>query len=398
MTKRQVAGPSRRLFNQLGLGAALVATSGGRGFAQAPDIVIGAASPLTGVFAFAGVEGFDGSRDYFDWINRQGGVGGRKIKFIAEDSGYRVDNAVAIFTRLTSQNSIPVFIGDSTGFQKAINPELNRRASTVMAGASFATEIDDPEKFPNQWIPGPNYSDQLRVLLRYIQGQKRGASVVLVNSDTEFGRDPLAVAEEEARRLGLNVVEKIITQPGSVDISADVLKIRRRNPDYVIFHGYVLQPIPEFMAQARQAGMTSKFMGTFYSTDTVLMGRAGAAADGYLGVSCYNFDPGAPGAQMDLVRQFNGSRIRTNAYFQGWMNAMIAVETLKRTIAANQEFNAANLMKAARSIQSYDTGGIVGVPVSLTRNSLPVGRIYEFKAAEKRLVAASDWMTISPTG
>ncbi|MBC8832000.1 amino acid ABC transporter substrate-binding protein, partial [Escherichia coli] len=70
--------------------------------------------------------------------------------------------------------------------------------------------------------------------------------------------------------------EKIITQPGSVDVSADVLKIRRRNPDYVIFHGYVLQPIPEFMAQARQAGMTSKFMGTFYSTDTVLMGRAGA--------------------------------------------------------------------------------------------------------------------------
>ncbi|MGL4285960.1 MAG: ABC transporter substrate-binding protein [Phreatobacter sp.] len=397
MTSTRSTKPSRRMFNQLGLGAALVATSAGRGFAQAPDIVIGAASPLTGVFAFAGVEGFEGARDHFDWVNRQGGVAGRKIKYLAEDSGYRVDNAVAIFTKLTSQNTIPIFFGDSTGFQKAINPELNRRGTTVMAGASFATEIDDPAGFPNQWIPGPNYSDQLRVLLRYIQSQKRGASVVLVNSDTEFGRDPIAAAEQEATRLGLNIVEKIITQPGSVDVSADVLKIRRRNPDYVIFHGYVLQPIPEFMAQARQAGMTSKFMGTFYSTDTVLMGRAGAVADGYLGVSCYNFDPNAPGSQMALVREFNGTRVRTNAYFQGWTNAMIAIETLKRTIAANQEFNAVNLMKAARSIQGFDTGGVVGVPVSVTRNSLPVGRIYEFKAAEKRLVAASDWMTIAPT-
>jgi branched-chain amino acid transport system substrate-binding protein len=388
----------RRTFGKLGLGAALVSTTSGRAFAQAPDIVIGAASPLTGVFAFAGVEGFEGARDHFDWVNRQGGVAGRKIRYIAEDSGYRVDNAVAIFTKLTSQHQIPIFFGDSTGFQKAINPELNRRSTTVMAGASFATEIDDATTFPNQWIPGPNYSDQAKVLLRYIAQQKRGASVVLVNSDTEFGRDPIAASEAEAKRLGLNIVEKILTAPGSVDVSGDVLKIRRRNPDYVIFHGYVLQPIPEFMAQARQAGMTSKFMGTFYSTDTVLMNRAGAAADGYLGVSCYNFEANAQGAHMAQIREINKERVRTNAYFQGWTNAGIAIESLKRTLAANQELNAANLMKAARSIQNFDTGGVIGVPTSIVKNAIPVGRIWEFKAAEKRLVAASDWMTITAAG
>lgn len=393
-----MANLNRRTFGKLGLGAALVSTASGRGFAQAPDIVIGAASPLTGVFAFAGVEGFEGARDHFDWCNRQGGVAGRKIRYIAEDSGYKVDQAVAIFTKLTSQHQIPIFFGDSTGFQKAINPELNRRTTTVMAGASFATEIDDPATFTNQWIPGPNYSDQAKVLLRYIADKKRGASVVLVNSDTEFGRDPIAATEAEAKRLGLNIVEKILTAPGSVDVSGDVLKIRRRNPDYVIFHGYVLQPIPEFMAQARQAGMTSKFMGTFYSTDTVLMNRAGAAADGYLGVSCYNFDQNAQGAHMAQIREINKDKVRSNGYFQGWTNAAIAIETLKRTLAANQELNAANLMKAARSIQNFDTGGVIGVPASIVKNSIPVGRIWEFKAADKRLVAASDWMTITAAG
>ncbi|MGL4285961.1 MAG: ABC transporter substrate-binding protein [Phreatobacter sp.] len=388
----------RRNFTRLGLGAALVATSGGRGFAQDPDIVIGSATALTGVFAFAGIESFEGSRDHFDWVNKQGGIAGRRIRFLTEDSAYRVDQAVAIFTRMTSQHRMPVFLGDSTGFQKAINPELNRRGTTVMAGNSFATEVDDPAGFPNQWMPGPNYTDQMKVLLRYIQGQKRNATIVLVHSDTEFGRDPIAATEREAGRLGLTVVEKIATQPGSVDVSGDVLKIRRRNPDYVIFHGYALQPIPEFMAQARQAGMTSRFMGTIFSTDATLMNRAGAVADGYLGVSCYEFDTSGAGAQLAAIREVNPARTRINAYFQGWTNALIAAETLRRTLAANRELSAANLMTAARSIQNFDTGGLIGVPASIARNSIPVGRIYEFKAAEKRLVPASDWIAIGAAG
>ena len=44
---------SRRAFHQLGLGAALVSTASGRAFAQAPELVIGAANPMSGVFAFA---------------------------------------------------------------------------------------------------------------------------------------------------------------------------------------------------------------------------------------------------------------------------------------------------------------------------------------------------------
>ena len=84
-------------------------------FAQAPELVIGAANPMSGVFAFAGVEGFEGGRDHFEFVNKNGGVAGRRIRYVNEDSGYRVDNAVAIFTRITSQHQTPVFFGDSTG-------------------------------------------------------------------------------------------------------------------------------------------------------------------------------------------------------------------------------------------------------------------------------------------
>ncbi|WP_239510382.1 hypothetical protein, partial [Klebsiella pneumoniae] len=76
------------------------------------------------------------------------------------------------------------------------------------------------------------------------------------------------------------------------------------------------------------------------------------------------------GAQLAAIREVNPARTRINAYFQGWTNALIAAETLRRTLAANQELSAADLMTAARSIQNFDTGGLIGVPASLTRNSI----------------------------
>ncbi|NBY04126.1 MAG: amino acid ABC transporter substrate-binding protein, partial [Betaproteobacteria bacterium] len=72
--------------------------------------------------------------------------------------------------------------------------------------------------------------------------------------------------------------------PGSVDVSAEVAKLRRARPDYVIFHGYVLAPIPEFIRQMREAGMTgTQFMGTIWSMDKSTAEAMGPVGDGWMG-------------------------------------------------------------------------------------------------------------------
>src|SRR3546814_6692373 len=105
------------------------------------------------------------------------------------------------------------------------------------------------------------------ILLRYIAKEKPGAKVAFVYSDTEFGRDPIDESREVAKGLGLEVAAEIMTAPGSVDVSTEVLKLRRANPDYTIFHGYVLAPIPEFVGQGRQMGLKTRYMGTFWTMD-----------------------------------------------------------------------------------------------------------------------------------
>ncbi|MCC6756019.1 MAG: ABC transporter substrate-binding protein [Solirubrobacterales bacterium] len=362
----------------------------------ADDIVIGASIPMTGVFAFAGVGINNALQDYVKIVNDSGGISGRKLKYVAEDTAYAVDKSIAAFNRITASNKVNLYYGDSTGFAKTINPELTRRGDILMAGTSFATELNDPKNFPYQFIPGPDYSQMIGILLEYIAKTTPGAKIALVNSDTEFGRDPIAPTEKRAAELGLKIVEKIVTPPTSVDVSTEVLKLRRANPDYTIFHGYVLAPLPEFMAQMKQLGLKSRFMGTFWSMDNAIWANSAAVADGYMGVMPYRyyFDTEGKSPMMEKIRQLR-PEYQTIYYTQGFLTAMLLTEAAKRTLDAKKELTAANMKAALNSIKDFDTGGIFGVPISISANSVPVGRVYQYDGANKTMKPVSDWIKIA---
>ncbi len=390
---------TRRQALVAGLGAGAMMTGIRPGFAQAGDIVIGGSIPLTGVFAFAGVGINDGITDYVKIANESGGIGGRRVRYVAEDTSYKVDQSVAVFNKITGSNPVNFYYGDSTGFSKTINPELNRKNTILMAGASFATELNDPKNFPNQFMAGPDYSDMINVLLVYIAKTQPGARIALVNSDTEFGRDPIPTTEKLAAKYGLNIVEKIATPPTSVDVSTEVLKLRRANPDYTIFHGYVLAPIPEFMSQARQLGLKTKFMGTFWSMDNSLWAKVGDPADGFMGVMQYRyyFDDAPNAPMLTKIRQMR-PEYQSTAYMQGFLTAMLFCESAKRTLAAGKEMTGPNMKAALNSIKDFDTGGIIGAPISMPGNTIPIGRVYRFNAAKKIMVGDGDWIRVSRDG
>jgi branched-chain amino acid transport system substrate-binding protein len=365
----------------------------------ANEIVIGGSIPLTGVFAFAGVGLNDGLSDYVRFVNEQGGVAGRRVRYVFEDTAYRVDQSVAAFNRLTSANRINFYYGDSTGFAKAINPELRRRDDILMCGASFATEINDPQNYPQQFMAGPDYSEMAGVLLEFIQRTQPGARVALVHSDTEFGRDPIQPTEQMAGRLGLRIVEKIVTPPGSVDVSTEVLKLRRANPDYTIMHGYVLAPLPEFIQQARQMNLRTRFMGTFWSMDNAGWARIGQPADGMMGVNPYryHYEEAADAPMVARIRRVK-PEYQPLAYMKGWLTGMLFCEIARRTIEAGQPMSGTAMKAALNSIRDFDTGGIIGAPVSIQGNTIPVGRVYRFDAAQRRMVPEGGWIRMSRSG
>ena len=380
----------RRRSLLLAAGASLVAPLAAHAQATSEEIVIGGSIPMTGVFSFAGIGINAGISDYVKIVNDAGGVKGRKIKYVPEDTGYKVDVSVATFKKITSQNKVNLYYGDSTGFSKTINPELERNGNIMMAGASFATELNDPVKYPNQFLVGPDYTEMFGILLNHIAKEKPGAKVAFVYSDSEFGRDPIDSSEALAKKLGLTVAIKIMTQAGSVDVSGEVIKLRRAAPDYTIFHGYILAPIPEFITQGKQQGMTTKWMGTFWTMDSSTVMKMGEAGDGFMGVMPYRYyyDTSAKAPMLDKIRQMR-PEYQSTAYIQGFLAAMLFVESAKRTLDAKKELTGKNLKAALNSIKDFDTGGLIGVPITI-----PVGRVYKADMKTQKMVPASDWISL----
>ncbi|MEG2469456.1 MAG: ABC transporter substrate-binding protein [Comamonas sp.] len=397
MKKTQISQPRRKLLMAAAAaGASALTASPLSVLAQSSEeIVIGGSIPMTGVFAFAGVGINAGITDFVKMTNDAGGVEGRKLKYVPEDTGYKVDVSVATFKKITSQNKVNLYYGDSTGFSKTINPELARNGNIMMAGASFASELNDPQKYPNQFLVGPDYTEMFGILLRHIAKEKPGAKVAFVYSDSEFGRDPIEKSEAAAKSLGLSVPIKIMTPAGSVDVSTEVIKLRRAAPDYTIFHGYILAPIPEFVTQGKQMGMTTKWMGTFWTMDSSTVMQMGENAEGFMGVMPFRYYYDTEKAPMlEKIRAMR-PEYQSTAYIQGFLAAMLFTESARRCLKAGKPLTGPNLKAALNSLENFDTGGLIGVPISIKGNSIPVGRVYRADYKAKKMVAASDWISLS---
>jgi branched-chain amino acid transport system substrate-binding protein len=397
------SNPARRRVLGAGLGVAGLAAGlpSMPAIAQTGEIVFGAAPPITGVFAFAGLALHQGLGDYCEWRNTKGGIAGRKIKYIGEDSGYKMDQAMSVFKKIMGAHKPPVFYGDSTAWAKAAAAEISQMGSVLTCSPSFASDLADPKNVPYYFMPGPTYTAMCGMLLEYISRTSRGATkpaVALVYSDTEFGRDPIAATKLKAQALGISIVQEIVTKPGSVDVSAEVAKLRRAKPDYVIFHGYVLAPIPEFIKQMREAGMNITPMGTIWSMDKTTVDAMGAAGEGWMGVLPYRYSYDTKDAPtMQLIKAYTAKarpqmQYVPTFYTNGWLVGMIFSEVIERCLKAGKGLTGPNMKAALESINDWDTGGVTGLLVSLKGHQIASGRIYMYDAKSKLLEPASGWI------
>ena len=365
----------------------------------ADDVVtVGACQPITGRFAFAGIAINAGLQDYLNLANEKGLVPGKKFNYVYEDSGYDTEKAVACFKQIMAKHSPVIMYGESTGLGKAIAPELNSRYKVLYASASFSSELADPKTHPFSFISGPTYSDMFGVLLEYIARNKGAArpKVAFFYSDTEFGKDPIPYARKRAAELGIDVVNEIVTKAGAVDVTSEVLQLKKTNPDYVIFQGYILSPIIEVIRATKDFGLKTRFMGTFWSMDKGIIEKLGQDADGYMGVMpyAYFYEESAPG--IAAMRAYNQKahpevKYQPNSYIQGWFTGMVYVEAVRRVVAAGKPVTGENLAAVLDTIKDWDTGGVTG-KVTFVNHKAGVGRIYKANAAKGVFEPASDWI------
>lgn len=370
------------------------------GTALAADTIkIGAGQPITGRFAFAGKHIHAGLMDSLAYTNEQGGINGKQIEYIFEDTGYDLKRAIASFKKMMAQHKPVMMYGESTGVGKAMAPEINSRYKVVYGSTSFSAELADRSKNPYMVVSGPTYAQQFGILLKYIAAnpKKKGEKpkVAFFYSDTEFGRDPIPFAREMAKKLGIEVVAEEITPVGSVDVTSQVLDLKRKKPDYCIFQGYVVPPIPAVIRGARDFGLDTTFMGTFWAMSKMLLGALKEDAEGYMGVMPYAYWYHTDVPMIKAMRAFGAKhhpdvKYRPNSYMQGWFTGMIFSKLLKMADDKKLPLTGENLAKMIPLIKDWDTGGLTGKVTIKDTNAAAVGKVY--KAQGGKFVAASDWI------
>ena len=384
----------------MGLVAVCVLLAAGAASAADDEIKIGACQPITGRFAFAGVSINAGLQDYINYANEMKLVKGKKLVYIYEDTGYDTDKAVATFKKIMAKDNPVIMYGESTGQGKAIAPELNSRYKVLYGSTSFSSELADPKNHPYSFVSGPTYSDMFGILLEYISREAKGKArpkVAFFYSDTEFGKDPIPYARKRAKELGIDVAAEVVTKVGAVDVTTEVLALKKAQPDYCIFQGYVLAPIPEVIRAAKDFGLKTTFMGVFWSVDKSIIDKLGADAEGYMGVNPYAYYyENAPG--IAAMRKYNervhpNEKYRPNSYIQGWFTGMVYVEAINKVLAAKKPVTGDNLKDALPMIRNWDTGGISG-KVTFVGNKAAVGRVYRANVKKGIFEPVSDWIYV----
>jgi branched-chain amino acid transport system substrate-binding protein len=367
------------------------------------EIVVAYALPITGAFASVSQQEVEALQDYQSWVDGQGGIRGRKVRFVIDDTGNRVDQALAVFKKMLASDRPAVLHGDSTASIRAFGNENNERYKTFMTGNSFASELADPKKHPYYFMMGPTYSDGAGILLQYIKDSHKAGKprVAILHSDSEFGRDPVDFIKKRAGELGIDVVQTITMKFRDVDVAQEVIKLRQAKPDYTIIHGFGGAPVfLEVMKLAREYKVPTKFMGTFYEGSRGLLKRIGEVGEGYTVVSNWAWNTSTePGAMLKVIDGIKRKKDPSYDgypdifYLLGWTAAMLQHKAIEVVLDAKKPLTGDNLRQAVTELKNWDTGGVIGLPVTFRNNAIPVGRIIRFDA-KATPIPVSDWMQL----
>jgi branched-chain amino acid transport system substrate-binding protein len=394
----------RKLVQGASAAAALGPFAIGRSQGQAHkgDVVIAASQPMTGVFSFAGVAMNQGLTDFCAWKNSKGGVMGRKLKYVSEDSGFKLDQGVAIFKKLMAAEKPSFFYGDSTQWVKAITQDAVAAGTIMTSSTSLASVVADPASVPHHIVPGPTYPRLHEILMEYIgRTYTSGAKpkIGYVYSDTEFGRDGIPGGKARAEKLGLPIVAEIVTKQAGIDVAPEVAKLRRAVPDIVIFQGYINAPMPEFVRQMAEAGLRPRIMGTAWGLDKPAYDAMAALGVNLTGAAMYRYGHETDSDMINNMREYlakNRPEIKhlSPFYISTWTSGMIFADIAEACIKANKPLTLANMKAALESMKQWDSGGIFGALVDLSSHQIPTARMYAFDPAKKSMEPASGWIKV----
>jgi branched-chain amino acid transport system substrate-binding protein len=310
---------------------------------------------------------------YFNMINAEGGINGRKINFISYDDGYSPPKTVEQARKLVESDEVLlIFNSLGTPPNSAIHKYMNERKVPQLFVATGATKWNDPKNFP--WTMGfqPNYQSEGQIYAKYILKNIPNAKIAILYQNDDYGKDYVKGLKDG---LGAKAASMIVAEESyeTTEPTIDSHLLTLKSSGANVFFNVT---IPKFAAQAiRKAAEVgwkpAHFLNNVSASISSAIKPAGFENAQDIISSIWLKDPTDAQWKDDpdvktwnaFLDKYYPDANRTDAnVMYGYAVSQAMVEVLKR---CGDDLTRANVMKQAASLRDYTVKGLLpGVKIN----------------------------------
>lgn len=329
--------------------------------AQAPGvtsdrILIGQTAGFTGTQAGAVNENTNGARMYIDWVNKNGGVHGRKIELVSLDDVFDPKKASANAKVLIEEKKVfALFLTRGTPHNELIIPQLKASGVPLIAPSTGAQLLHEPV---NPLVFNVRSKYQAEAEKGIVQLASMGIQRIgVIHVDDSFGKDALAGAVrgfEEAKVKPLGIWSYDRTTP---KFDAPVASLLATSPQAVVLLGSG-NHVAEIVKQIRAKKSTVQLMTLSNNASSAFVKSLGGNAHGVIVTQVFPNPKMATtpiAVQMQKLAKETPGAVVSHQAMEGFAAAKVLVEGLKR---AGKKLTRESFIAGLNELKGYDLGGL----------------------------------------
>jgi len=366
------------------------------------EIKIGNIMPYSGPASAYGVIGKT-EQAYFNKINAEGGINGRKINFISYDDGYSPPKTVEQARKLVESDEVLlIFNSLGTPTNSAIHKYMNSKKVPQLFVATGATKWNDPKEFP--WTMGwqPNYQSEGRIYAKYILKEKPNGKIGILYQNDDYGKDYVKGIKDG---LGAKAASMIIAEESyetaEPSIDTHIVTLKAKGADI-----FISVTTPKFAAQSIKKVAELQWKPLFIlnnvgaSTGTVMKPAGFDNSQGIISAAYakdatdpqWKDDAGIKNFDAFLTKYFPDGNRADGSVMVGYDVAQTLVHVLK---ACGDNLTRENVMKQAASIRGLKLDGLLpGVTINTSATDFaPISQLQLMKFQGDRWVLFGDVMS-----
>ncbi|MEC9433311.1 MAG: ABC transporter substrate-binding protein [Pseudomonadota bacterium] len=299
---------------------------------------------------------------YFEMVNAEGGVGGRKIEWISYDDAYSPPKTVEQTRRLIESDEVDLIVAPlGTPTTMAVRKYVNAKKVPQLFVASGSSHWNEPEQFPFTMGLQPSYRTEAEIYAVYMAKQLPGKTLGVLYQNDDFGRDYLLGLEDGLGKEAYDALVKPVPYESTdPTVDSQILKLKSMNVDAVVLattakfsaqalkkmHELGWKPVRFLSNTSVSVGAVLQPAGFAASTDVMSVGYTKEASDPQWADS-----PDLIAWKAFMAKWYPDGDLNSSFNVYGYMSASAIVDMLKR---CDGDFSRENIMKAAEAFKGFE--------------------------------------------